>query len=204
MRLYNSVGPNPQIVRTFAAEKGITLELVPVDIMGGENRGEAFRAKNPMGQLPALELDSGQVIAEVTAICELLEELHPQPALIGNTGAERAETRMWCRRIDHRIMEPFMAGFRATVGRPFFAPRMALLSESAGAEMLGLLNGNLKELDSLLQGRTWVCGERFTLADILLGSFLLFGAKSGAPLPEGLGWLPAYVERCKARPSFGA
>lgn len=204
MRLYNSVGPNPQIVRTFAAEKGMSLELVPIDIIGGENRGEAFKAKNPMGQLPALELDGGKVIAEVTAICELIEELHPQPALIGANAAERAETRMWCRRIDHRIMEPFMAGYRATAGRPFFAPRMPLLSESAGAEMLELLNGNLKELDTLLQGRTWVCGERFTLADILLGCFLLFGAKSGTPLPAGLGWLPGYARRCAARPSFAA
>ncbi len=204
MRLYNSVGPNPQIVRTFAAEKGINLDLVSIDIMKGENRGEAFKAKNPMGQLPALELDTGKVIAEVTAICELIEELHPQPALIGNDAAERAETRMWCRRIDHRIMEPFMAGFRATVGRPFFAPRMPLLSESAGAEMIGLLNGNLAQLDALLAGQTWVCGERFSFADILLGTFLLFGAKSGAPLPAGLGWLPGYVERCAARPSFAA
>jgi glutathione S-transferase len=204
MRLYNSVGPNPQIVRTFAAEKGISLELVPIDIIGGENRGEAFKAKNPMGQLPALELDGGKVIAEVTAICELIEELHPQPALIGATAAERAETRMWCRRIDHRVMEPFMAGFRATAGRPFFAPRMALLSESAGAEMIGLLQGNLKELDTLLQGQTWVCGERFSLADILLGCFLLFGAKSGAPLQPGLTWLPGFVDRCKARSSFAA
>jgi glutathione S-transferase len=204
MRLYNSVGPNPQIVRTFAVEKGITLELVAVDIMGGENRSDAFRAKNPFAQLPALELDSGQVIAEVTAICELLEELHPQPALIGNDAAERAETRMWCRRIDHRVMEPFMAGFRATAGRAFFAPRMALLSESAGAEMIGLLNGNLSELDTLLQGRSWVCGERFSLADVLLGSFLLFGARSGAPLAEGLSWLPGFLDRCRARPSFAA
>jgi glutathione S-transferase len=204
MRLYNSVGPNPQIVRTFAAEKGIALEMAPVDIMGGENRGNAFRAKNPMGQLPALELDGGQVIAEVTAICELLEDLHPQPALIGETAAERAETRMWARRIDLGIMEPFMYGFRATAGRAFFAPRMALLSEAAGGEMLSLLAGNLKQFDDLLAGRTWVCGERFSLADILLGSFLLFGAKSGAPLPPGLGWLPDFVERCKARPSFAA
>ncbi len=204
MRLYNSVGPNPQIVRTFAAEKGVTLELVPVDIMDGENRGEAFKAKNPMGQLPALELDSGQVVAEVTAICELIEELHPQPSLIGSNAAERAETRMWCRRIDYLVIEPFMAGFRATAGRPFFAPRMPLLSESAGREMLGLLNGNLKQLDALLRGRIWVCGERFSLADILLGCLLIFGTKSGAPLPEGLGWLPDFLERCKARPSFSA
>lgn len=204
MRLYNSVGPNPQIVRTFAAEKGVTLELVPVDIMGGENRGEAFKAKNPMGQLPALELDSGQVIAEVTAICELIEELHPQPSLIGSTAAERAETRMWSRRIDYLVIEPFMAGFRATAGRPFFAPRMPLLSEAAGTEMIGLLNGNLKQLDTLLQGRTWVCGERFSLADVLMGCLLIFGTKSGAPLPEGLTWLPDFLDRCKARPSFSA
>jgi glutathione S-transferase len=204
MRLFNSVGPNPQIVRTFAAEKGITLEQVMVDVVKGENRGDAFKARNPFGQTPALELDSGQVITEVTAICELLEELHPQPALIGSTAAERAETRMWSRRIDHRVMEPFMAGFRATAGRPFFAPRMPLLSESAGTEMIGLLHGNLRELDGLLDGRTWVCGERFTLADILLGCFLQFGAKSGAPLPEGLGWLPGFVDRCAARPGFSA
>ncbi|PJF25173.1 MAG: glutathione S-transferase, partial [Phototrophicales bacterium] len=49
MRLYDSLGPNPQIVRSFAAEKGIRLGTVPIDIMAGENRGEAFRAINPLG-----------------------------------------------------------------------------------------------------------------------------------------------------------
>jgi glutathione S-transferase len=70
MRLYDSLGPNPQIVRIFAAEKGITLETVPVDIMGGENRQDGYKAVNPMAQLPALETDSGQIITEVVAICE--------------------------------------------------------------------------------------------------------------------------------------
>ncbi|MGL6044575.1 MAG: glutathione S-transferase family protein [Sandaracinobacteroides sp.] len=204
MRLFNSRGPNPQIVRTFLAEKGQDIELVPIDIMGGENRADAFMARNPFGQLPALELDSGKVITEVIAICELLEELHPAPALIGSSPEERAEARMWSRRIDLCVIEPFMAGFRATTGRAFFAPRMPLLSESAGGEMIGLLAGNLRQLDSLLEGRTWVCGDRFTLADILLGSFLLFGAQSGAPLPDGLGWLPDFVARCQQRPSFAA
>lgn len=202
MRLYNSMGPNPQIVRTFAAEKGVALDLVPVDVMKGENREAAFRAKNPMGQLPALELDDGQVVTEVIAICELLEELHPQPTLIGSTAAERAETRMWARRLDLGVLEPFMAGFRATAGRAFFAPRMALLSESAGAEVLGLLQGNLKQFDTLLAGRTWVCGERFSLADILLGCFLIFGRRSGAALPDGLQWIPGWLERCEARGTF--
>lgn len=204
MKLHDSIGPNPQIVRTFAAEKGITLERVPVDIMGGENRGEAFRAINPMGQLPALETAEGQVVTEVVAICELLEELHPQPALIGNTAAERAETRMWVRRFDLGVLEPYMLGFRATAGRAFFEKRMALLSESAGAEMIDLLRGNLRQFDVLLGGRDWVCGDRFSLADITLGAFLLFARKNGAPLADGLDWIPGFLDRCAARPSFSA
>ena len=68
MRLYNSMGPNPQIVRTFAAEKGITLELVDVDVRRGENRQPPFLARNPLGQLPALELDSGKIIRSTSII----------------------------------------------------------------------------------------------------------------------------------------
>ncbi len=204
MRLYDSLGPNPQIVRTFAAEKGIALEKASVDIMGGENRQDAYKAVNPMAQLPALETDSGQIITEVVAICEFLEELFPQPALIGNDAAERAETRMWMRRFDLGVMEPFMFGFRSTVARPFFEPRMALLSEAAGGEVIALMHGTLRHLDGLLAGRMWVCGERFSLADITLGSFLLFGRASGMPLPDGLAWMPGWLDRCAARESFAA
>ena len=72
MKLYNSIGPNPQIVRTFAAEKGISLELVPVDLMKGENRQEGHLGRNPAGQTPALYLGNGQYVSEVTGICEYL------------------------------------------------------------------------------------------------------------------------------------
>lgn len=204
MRLYDSLGPNPQIVRTFAAEKGLVLDQVTVDIMGGENRQDGYRTVNPMAQLPALETDSGQIITEVVAICEFLEELHPQPALIGNDAAERAETRMWVRRFDLGVMEPFMFGFRSTVGRAFFEPRMALLSQAAGAEVIGLMHGTQRHLDGLLAGREWVCGERFSLADITLATFLLFGRDSGMPLPYGLTWIPGWLDRCAARDSFAA
>jgi glutathione S-transferase len=204
MRLHDSIGPNPQIVRTFAAEKGLVLDRVAVDVVKGENRGDAYRALNPMGQTPALELDDGRIVTEVTAICELLEERQPEPPLIGRDAAERAETRMWVRRFDLGVLEPTMMGFRATVGRGFFAPRMALLSEAAGAEVLGLMAGNLRAFDGLLAGRQWVCGDRFSLADITLGAFLLFTGKSGGGLPDGLGWVPGFLERCEARGSFAA
>jgi glutathione S-transferase len=204
MRLHDSIGPNPQIVRTFAAEKGIALERIAVDVVKGANRDPAYLAVNPMGQTPALELAGGQVVTEVTAICELLEELHPQPALIGNDSAERAETRMWVRRFDLGVLEPFMLGFRATAGRRFFEPRMRLVSEAAGADILGLLANNLRTFDGWLEGRQWVCGDRFSLADITLGAFLLFGRTNAGGLPEGLGWIPGFLDRCEARGSFAA
>lgn len=204
MRLYDSRGPNPQIVRTFIAEKGIEIDRVAVDVMKGENREAAYLAKNPYGQVPALELDNGTVITEVVAICELLEELYPQPALIGNDSAERAETRMWSRRVDLAILEPFMAGFRATSARAFFAPRMPLLSERAGAEVITLLQGNLKQLDTLMEGRTWICGERFSLPDILLGAFVGFAKATGTDMTQGLAWMPGWLDRYSARSSASA
>jgi glutathione S-transferase len=204
MRLYDSLGPNPQIVRTFAAEKGVLLEKVPVDILGGENRDAAFRVKNPLGQLPALELASGVVVTEVVAICELIEELHPQPALVGNTAVERAATRMWVRRFDLGVLEPFMFGFRATTGRAFFEPRMPLLSQAAGEEMLQRMREALRVFDGLLAGRSFVCGERFSLADITLGCFLRFCGEVETPLPDSLQWVPGWLERLEARGTFSA
>ena len=91
MKFFNSMGPNPKLVRMFAAEKGIELpETVEVDLMGGENRRPPYTDRNPAGQLPCLELDDGSTIAETVAICEYLEELHPEKPLIGSTPEERA------------------------------------------------------------------------------------------------------------------
>src|SRR5262245_46258725 len=68
MKLINSIGPNPQVVRTFAAEKGIKLETEAVDIMKGENRKEPYLKKNPAGGSPCLQLDNGTYLSEITAI----------------------------------------------------------------------------------------------------------------------------------------
>ena len=66
MKLYNSIGPNPHVVRMFIAELGLNLEMVEIDLMAGENRQEAHLKRNPSGQMPALELDDGQCLAEIT------------------------------------------------------------------------------------------------------------------------------------------
>src|ERR1035437_3674694 len=91
MKLYDSIGPNPRIVRMFMAEKGITVPTQTVDLRGGETRQAEHLKRNPHGQMPALELDNGSYLSEITAICEYLEEKNPKPPMIGSTPEERDE-----------------------------------------------------------------------------------------------------------------
>lgn len=203
MKLYNSIGPNPQIVRTFAAEKGITLELVPVDLLKGENRQDGHLSRNPAGQTPALELGNGQYVSEVTAICEYLEEKHPNPALIGSTAEERAETRMWVRRIDENIVVPALSGFRYAEGVQLFTGRIPVYPEAA-APLKSLAQDRLAWLEKMVAGRTWFCGERFSFADLFAGVFLGFMEQVGQKLPDEAKTIAGIVSRVKERPSFKA
>ena len=204
MKLYDSIGPNPHVVRMVAAEKGIALETIKVDLMGGENRRGEYATKNPTGTTPALELDDGTCLAEITVIAEYLEELHPTPPLIGTTAVERAETRMWTRRIDLGIVEPMTNGFRAAEGRRLFESRMMLVGTEGAAELKAIARAKLLWLDGQLAGRTYICGDRFTLADVLLYAFLAFGTTVGQPIPAEAAWLPGWFDRIKARASAAA
>lgn len=204
MKFYDSIGPNPHVVRIVAAEKGIALDTVKVDLMAGENRQTAYAAKNASGTTPALELECGTTVCEITVIAEYLEELHPTPPLIGTTAKERAETRMWVRRIDLGIVEPMTNGFRATEGRRLFEKRMLLATPEAGAELKAIARDKLLWLDGQMAGRTFVCGDRFTLADILLFAFLKFGATVRQPMPGEAIWLPEWFARVGGRASAAA
>ena len=204
MKLYNSVGPNPKLVRMFAAEKGYTFpEVVAVDLLAGANRQEPYLAKNPAGQLPALELDDGRVISETIAICEYLEEIQPRPALIGSDPAERAETRMWVRRVEWKIIQPMADGFRFAEGLPLFKNRIRTIPEAA-AGLKAVAKDGLAWLDAQMAGRDSVVPKRFTLADVALFAFLEFGATVGQGPDPSLTNLTAWFERTKARPSAKA
>ena len=204
MLLYDSVGPNPRVVRVFAAERGVELPRTKVDLRGGENRQPAFVAKNPSGQLPALELDDGSVLAEITAICEYLDEIGPAgTTLMGTTAQERAETRMWVRRIDLNILEPMANGFRFSEGLKLFETRIRCIPQAA-ADLKLLAQEKLAWLDGLMAGREFVCGNRLTLADVLLFVFLDFGKTVGQPVNPALANIAAHYERMKARPSAAA
>jgi len=203
MKLYNSVGPNPRMVRMFLHEKGIEIPLEAVDLMGGENRRAPYTAKNPAGQLPALELDDGVVIAEITAICEYLEDIQPEPHLIGATPEERAVTRMWTRRVDLNIVEPMANGFRFGEGAPIFKDRIHIIPQAAD-DLKAIAREKLAWLDGLMQGKQFLAGDRFTMADVLLFSFLDFGRAVGQPLDPGLANVNAWFARVAARESAKA
>lgn len=203
MKFYNSVGPNPRVVKMFLAEKGLELEQVQIDLMAGENRQAGYGAVNPSQTLPALEVDEGMVLAEITAICEYLEELHPQPSLIGSTPMQRAETRMWTRRIDLGIAEPMANGFRYSQGLRLFQSRIRCIPQAAD-DLKAVAQEKLAWLDGLIAGREWIVGDRFTLADILLFCFLEFGATVGQPLNPDNRNIAAWFDRAKGRPSAAA
>ena len=200
MKLYDSLGPNPRFIRIVMLEKGIELPCEQVDIMGGENRGDSHLTRNPMGQMPCLELDDGTFLSEITAIGEYLDERHPSPALVGHTPEERALTRMWTRRIDLNVIEPMVNGFRYAEGLDMFKDRIRTIPEAADG-LKALAQDNLKKLDAVLAGREFVCGSRYTLADILLYAILDFAGGVGQPLDPGLENLGAWFERQNARPS---
>jgi len=203
MKFYNSIGPNPRAVRFFLAEKGIKIPVVEVDLMKGENRKGPYLEKNPAGQMPCLELDDGTTISEITAICEYLEDTHPSPALIGSTPKEKAETRMWTRRVDLNIVEPLANAFRYAEGLQLFKDRIPTIPEAA-AGLKRIAQDRTLWLDKLIAGRKFLCGDRFTYADIHLFSFLDFGTQMGQPINPQAKNVLALVERVKARPSASA
>ena len=203
MKLYNSMGPNPQVVRTFMAERGIELPLEEVDIMAGVNRQSDYLEINPAGQLPALQLDDGTMLTEITVICEYLDESQPGEPLMGSTPEERAQVRRWTRWADLNVCEPLANGFRFAEGLPIFQDRMRCLPEAADG-LKACVQDKLAWLDKEMDGRDYLAGDRFTLADILLSAFLAFGEQVGQPLNRDLSNISAWYDRCHARPSAKA
>ncbi len=200
MKVLDSFGPNPRMLRMFMLEKNITIDFVEHDLMGGENRKEAYLLKNPGGQLPALELDNGDVIAETIVICDYLEELYPDPALIGKSAQERAEARMWNRRIEQKITENIYAGFRYAEGLQLFENRMRCLPEAAGGLKASGQDG-LAWLDMQIEGKEFICGDRITIADLVLYCCTDFASGVGQAIDSKLKNVTAWFSRIDNRAS---
>ena len=203
MKLINSFGPNPRVVRMFMAEKGLSLPTEEIDLLGGENRKEGYLKRNPGGQLPALELDDGTVIAETAVMCEYLEEKHPTPVLIGATAEERAVARTWQRRVELNITEHMYNGFRFAEGLELFKNRVYCVPEAATG-LKAKAQDWLGKLDGLIAGRDYICGNAPRFVDLTLYCCMDFAKDVGQPLNPDLKNINAWFKRMDARPSAKA
>ncbi len=110
---------------------------------------------------------------------------------------------MWTRRIDLNIVEPMANGFRFAEGLKVFQNRIRCIPQAAD-DLKATAQERLAWLDGLIAGRTFICGERLSLADIMLFAFLDFGAGVGQPINPALKSIAAHHAMMAARPSAKA
>ncbi|AWP22862.1 glutathione S-transferase family protein [Acidiferrobacter sp. SPIII_3] len=205
MQLYDGPRPNPRAVRMMMHEKGLKIPRVDLDIDGGENRRAPFVDRNPSGQVPVLVLDDGTALAESGAIMQYLEEKYPDPPLIGATAEERAVTRMWLRRIERRVTEPFYAAFHYGPAAAMYRSRMVILPDCVDG-FKALMHDGLGWLDGQMEGRATIVPGRYTVADIALFAALDFAQSVGFSWSAGhtnlVSWFAAIAARPAARASL--
>ena len=199
MTVLDSFGMNPRTLRFFLLEKELQLPRRELDILGAENRREDYLKLNPAGQTPAIELPDGTILAETPAICEYLEELHPEPPLIGRTPEERAITRMWWRRVELNICVPMVQGFYFAEALDLFRDRTRCLPDAAEGLKERARDG-MRWLERLIEG-PWIAGQRFTVADICLYCYIDQLCEVGQPIPDGCPKLSAWFQRVGERPA---
>ena len=194
--------PNPRRVRIYLAEKGLSVPSETVSIVAGEHRAPAYLAVNPLGQIPALQLDDGDVLTESVSICRLFEAEHPEPPLFGRGPRGQAEVDMWVRRAELRMMVPLSMVWMHT--HPFTArvvkPQYTEFGESQRPRVIAAMG----EFDRALAGREFLYGTAYSMAEIVLLSIVDFAAFVGIAIPDDLVNLAAWHERVSARPSARA
>lgn len=172
-------------IRILLEELGIDYELRPVKLHEGEHKRPEFLAKNPMGKVPMLE-HRGCVITETGAICMYLCDAFPKAGMApAIDDPQRGTYLRWL----------------------MFAPgpvEMALVD--AGLERdpgparrvgYGTLESLLRALEAAFTPGPWILGDRFSGADVLLGSGLGFAVRTGAiePGPATTAFVQRYYER---------
>jgi len=180
--------------RWLLEELGVPYELVRLDPKKGETRSPEHRARQPLGHVPALE-DGDVRIFESGAICLYLAERYGEGKLLAPAGtAARAEAYQWFA-FALTELEPPLAEISAEQRRPegqVDAARIEAAKERFRAAA--------KAVDGALEGRTYLLGDTFSAADVVLGAVLSWG-KFAAGL-DGLPRASEYLARLKARPAF--
>lgn len=202
MKLYDSRrAPNPRRVRWFMAEKGIEdIEIVDVDIFGGQHRQPDYLAKAGLPNVPALEIDETTCITESVAICRYLENVYPEPNLFGRDPLEIAVIEMWTRRAEMLLSTPLMMAVRhshpALAAIETQVPEIAETNRKAAERALKVFDRRLAESE-------FIASDRLTIADIIAVTGIDFARMVRFRPPEELThvnrWLRAMMERPAAK-----
>jgi glutathione S-transferase len=189
-RLYYMPRTRSSRVLWLLAEIGAPYELTK--LAPEERKSAEHLARQPLGRVPALELDDGTVMFESAAICLQLADLHPDTGLMPPLGsAERALVYQWVL-FGMTELEAPLYRWLSDVAEDSATPSPARerFAQAAAA------------LETALEGRDWLLGESFTVADVICASVL--GSAHTRGLLKQWPGLQAYVDRGEARPAFVA
>ena len=190
MKLYFSPGACSLAVHIVAREAGVPIELVQVDLATHRTKGGGdYYAINPRGYVPALELDDGTVLTEVTALVQYLADLKPAAGLAPKAGTmERVELQMWLSFISselHKQLSPWLWH--------------ADTAESTVRAVKERVATRFAELDRKLAAQPYLLGDQFSVADayaFAIVSWVHFFKMDLDAYPA----LAAYLARIAARP----
>ena len=203
MKIYSSpVAPSPRKVLIFIAEKGIDdVQIENLDLGKLEHKTPEYKKIAPNSRVPALELDSGEVILETTAICRYLECIYPEPNLFGSSPMEIAQIEMWYSRVSFELMMPLMHGFRHT--HPHMS-QMENQNNEFGIAQRELAVKSLKHYEDLILDKDYISCNRFTYADIQMVTSLQFLVRLNKIEITDYPNLNSYINNIAERPSFSS
>jgi glutathione S-transferase len=201
VKLYGTAaGASPRRVSIYLTEKGLDLERVQFTPPFREIKTPEFLAKNPAGKLPVLELDDGTCISESAAIVEFLEELHPDPPMIGTTPVERAQVRS-LERIGTDLFSRLELSVQHSI--PDFIESLGLTRYPDVIKALEpSVNEGLRVLETRIGDNTFLAGDRCTIADCTLFALLhTCTTRFGYVLPPRFSRLHRWYANFNGRPS---
>jgi glutathione S-transferase len=165
-----ATAPSPRRARILLAEKGVAHETVQVDLRSGEQMSEAYRRINPHCTVPTLRTDEGLLLTDNAAITAWLEAQFPQPRLLGNTPAEKAEIASWNWRIEFEglmaIAEALRNSAPAMVNRALPGPMNYAQIPELAQRGLARVQQFFVMLNDRLADRDFVATDRFSAVDI--------------------------------------
>lgn len=225
----NDMSACAQKVRLVLAEKGLDFQRHTLNLRAGDQFRPEYLKLNPNAVVPTL-VDDGEVVIESTVICHYLDDAYPEPALKPDSAVERAALLYWTLKPDAGLHDACgLTSFALA-----FRKQLAHLDETGLAEFLAKIPnekrrthvGNMirhgvdapgvgealrsykktiEEMESRLDGRRWLAGEAFSLADIAMLPYVLRLEHLGLDdfWPEG-GQVAGWLARCKERPGYAA